>query len=120
MEHEVVKARPARARAKPHVPQRRSAASPIAEIASTAPRPRRYFDVTGAFTAVRQEWPQAAFVVLADWSANGPRGLGALLLVVGVWHPQLMADQEIRRRKRSFAYDLGVKVLATLVAAAVI
>jgi hypothetical protein len=31
-----------------------------------------------------------------------------------------MADQEIRGRKRSFVYDLGVNVLATLVAAAVI
>jgi hypothetical protein len=31
-----------------------------------------------------------------------------------------MADQEIRRRKRSFVYDLGVNVLGTLVAAAVI
>ena len=31
-----------------------------------------------------------------------------------------MADQEIRRRKPCFAYDLGVNVLATLVAAAVI
>lgn len=31
-----------------------------------------------------------------------------------------MANQEIPRRRRSVAYDLGINVLATLVAAAVI
>jgi hypothetical protein len=31
-----------------------------------------------------------------------------------------VTDQELRRRKRSFGYDMGVSVLANLVAAAVI
>jgi hypothetical protein len=47
-------------------------------------------------------------------------GLGGVLLVVEVWHPVPVTDQELRRRKHSFGYDMGVSVLANLVAAAVI
>jgi predicted MFS family arabinose efflux permease len=41
-------------------------------------------------------------------------------LLSGVWHPVPVTDQKVRRRKRSFGYDMGVNVLANLVAAAVV
>lgn len=39
---------------------------------------------------------------------------------MGVWHPGLVTDGEVRRSRRGFGYDLGVNVLANLFTAAVI